>query len=316
MLPSALHLVSESSAAAPLLLVGSIAVVSVATAGVMIGCRQSRWKAAKWVPWLGCGGLIGAGLIGPLRIAPYILVATFVFAAVAAMSGVGGIRGMLTRAGAVLTGVIVSFACLWPFTLGRHRPIAHESYLSTELRSHTLLAGIPLHDVWIAHLSGGGQGRTLRDLNTAMADGVTGDETVVLMATLAMYELVARVLGLAREECVNTASSIAQRLTETDRQRSIYPPGEHGVVYCFEREALLEIRTCVAHAFYVFALEPEEGGYSLYWGAYANRVSPLTPYYMRLIDPVRRLVVYPSVLQLIEHRWRATWRAPPRGSAL
>jgi hypothetical protein len=252
--------------------------------------------------------LVGAGFIGPLRIAPYVLLAVLMFAAAAAASGVGGMRGMLARAVAALTGFLVSFACLWPGTLGRYRPIAPEAYLSTEPRARTLLAPVPLHDVWVARLRGGGEGKSLLDVDAAMADGITGDETVALAATVATYGLVARALGLARKECVDTVSPVAEGLTEADRQRSIYPSGERGVVYYFEREALLEIRTCVVQAFYVFALEPAEGGYTLYWAAYARRVSPLTRYYMKMIDPIRRLVVYPSVLQLIEQRWRITWQ--------
>jgi hypothetical protein len=144
-----------------------------------------------------------------------------------------------------------------------------------DLRAHTLLADIPLHDVWIAHLSGGGNDRTLLDTDEAMAEGVTGDETVALAATIVAYVLMARVLGLASEECVDTLSLVRQRLTEADRARSIYRPGERGFVYHFESEALLEIQTCAAHALYVFAL----------------------------------LVVYPSILRRIEQRWRVKWRA-------
>jgi len=169
---------------------------------------------------------------------------------------------------------------------------------------------VPLHDVWLAHLPGGGTGRTLADLDEAMAGGITGDETVALAAAITAYVLAARVLGLAKEECVDTLSSVRQRLTEADRARSIYPPGEHGFIYYFERESLLEIQTCTARALYAFALEPEESGYALYWGVYADRVSWITPYYMMLIDPVRRLVVYPSILQRIEQRWRAAASLP------
>ncbi len=115
-------------------------------------------------------------------------------------------------------------------------------------------------------------------------------------------------LGLASEECVDTLSSVSRRLTGADRAQSICRPGEHGFVYHFEREVVLEIQTCAAHAVYAFAFEREHGGYVFNWGAYAKEFSWVTPYYMKLIDPVRRLVVYPSILQVFEHRWRAKWR--------
>ena len=309
LLPSILHFVSESHGDVSPLLLGNIAVVSLAAAGVIIGCYRSQRRVVVLAPWIACGALIGAGFIGPLRIAPHVLVAASAFGVVAVRRCVGGVRGMLTRTGSVLAAALVNFAFLWPFTLGQYRPIVHAPYLSMDLRAHTLLADIPLHDVWVVHLAGGGNGRTLLDVNESMAGGVTGDETVALAATIVAYGLMARVLGLASEECVDTLSSVTQRLTEADRARSNYPPGKHGFVYHFEREALLELQTCPAHALYEYALEQEDGGYALYWGAYVRRVSWVTPYYMKLIDPVRRLVVYPSILQLFEHRWRIKWRA-------
>jgi len=309
LLPSILRFVSGSHADVSPLLLGSIAVVGLAAAGVIISRHRSQRTFIVLAPWVACGALLGAGLIGPLHIAPYVLVAASAFGVVAVRRGVGGVWGMLTRAGSVPAAALMNFACLWPFTLGQYRPIVDAPYLSMDLRAHTLLADIPLHDVWVVHLAGGGTGRTLEDVNEAMAGGVTGDETVALAAALAAYGLSAWVLGLASEECVDTLSSMHQRLTEADRARSIYRRGEVGFVYYFKREALAEIQTCAAHAVYVFALAREPGGYALYWGAYAKRVSWVTPYYMKLIDPVRRLVVYPSILGRIEHRWRAKWSA-------
>ena len=308
LLPSILYFVSESHADVSPLLLANIAAVSLAAAGLAISRHQSQHRVVGLAPWMACGALIGAGFIGPLRIAPYVLAATLLFGVCAVRRGVRGVRGLLTRVGIVLAAAFMNFACLWPFTLGQYRPIAHAQYLSMDLRAHTLLADVPLHDVWAVRLRGGGTGRTLEDVNEAMAGGVTGDETVALAVTLAAYGLSAWALGLASGECVDTLSLMRQRLTDVDRARSIYPQGEGGFVYYFEREALAELQTCTAHAVYVFALAPDTGGYALYWGAYARRVSWVTRYYMSLIDPVRRFVVYPSILQRIEQRWRTKWR--------
>lgn len=306
LLPSAIHIVSQSHGTATRLLVGNIAVVSVVAAWVIIAHARSSHGHVSLAPWLACGALVGAGLIGPLRLAPYVLVAVLAFGVLAVANHIGGWRKLLLRGAALAAVALINFGCMWPYTLGRYRPAAQAPYLSLDLRAHTLLADVPLHDVWTAHLPGAGDGRTLLDVNESMAAGVTGDVTVALAAAIAAYSVLARVLGLATEECVDTSASVARRLTEADRARSIYRPGQHGFVYHFGTEALLEIQTCTVHATYVFAIEAESGGYALYWAAYARRVSWVTPYYMGLIDPVRRLVVYPSTLQLIEHRWRMT----------
>jgi hypothetical protein len=309
LLPTVLHFLLTSHAGVSSVLLGNIAAVSLVAAGVLIHRHRLPQKVAMVAPWVACGALMGAGLIGPLRIGPYALIAAVSFGLVGAVRGVGGVRGALMCTGGILAAAVMNFACLWAFTLGLHRPIAPAAYLSLDLRVHTLLADIPLHDVWVVHLPGGGTGRTLVDVNEAMAAGVSGDESVVLAAALATYMLAARVLGLASEACFDTLSSVRQRLTETDRAQSIFQPGVGGFVYYFERESLLEIQTCAAQALYAFALEPVESGYALYWGVYAKRVSWVTPYYMSLIDPIRRLVVFPSILQRIKQRWRARWRA-------
>ncbi len=307
LLPTVLQFFVTSHAGVSPVLLGSIGVVCIVATAVLIHQHRVPHMVGTLTPWLACGALMGACLICPLWIGPYVFIAAASFGLVGLMSGIGGLRGALTRTGMVVAAALVSFACLWPFTFGLHRPISPDEYLSLDLRVHTLMADVPLHDLWIAHLSGGGTGRALLDVDEAMAGGVTGDETVALAAAVTTYMVAARVLGLASEECFDTLSWVRQRVTEADRARSIFPVGERGFVYHFEREALLEIQTCSARALYAFALEPEEFGYTLYWAVYADHVSWVTPYYMRFIDPVRRLVVFPSILQRIEQRWRANW---------
>jgi hypothetical protein len=317
LLPAVLRCLVISHAGVSPLLVGNIGAVSLVAASVVIHGARLPQKVTVSTPWLACGALMGCGFTGPLRVGPYVLIAAVSFGLIGVGRGVGGVRGGLARVGSILAAAVVNFVCLWPFTLGLHRPIAPAPYVSLDLRVHTLLADIPLHDVWRAELRGGGTGRTLVDVHATLAGGVTGDETVALAAAVTAYMVAARMLGLASEECFDTLSPARRRLTEADRERSLYQLGERGFVYYFEREALLEIQTCSARAYYAFALVPEDSGYLLYWGVYADSVSWVTPYYMSLIDPVRRLVVFPSFLQRIEKRWRAKCRtdgepcAPP-----
>ncbi len=44
-----------------------------------------------------------------------------------------------------------------------------EEYERINLRAHSLLADIPLHDVWAVELSGGGPGRTIVDLRALLS---------------------------------------------------------------------------------------------------------------------------------------------------
>ena len=79
------------------------------------------------------------------------------------------------------------------------------------------------------------------------------------------------------------------------------------VVYRFENEQLLEVINRTAHAAALSALVETESAYRFYFGVYVRSVGRLTPLYMALIDPFRRLVVYPSLLRSVRVRWNQSF---------
>jgi hypothetical protein len=75
------------------------------------------------------------------------------------------------------------------------------------------------------------------------------------------------------------------------------------VLYVLADEALSEIHNATVHAFLALALTPSPGGYTLYFAVYVKPVSRFTMLYMALIDPFRRLVVYPAFIRHAQQRW-------------
>ncbi len=69
------------------------------------------------------------------------------------------------------------------------------------------------------------------------------------------------------------------------------------------REAISEIRNSTVHGFSVFALLERSSDYRLYWAIYVRPVGRITTWYMRLIDPFRRVIIYPAVLRHIRAVW-------------
>src|SRR6266404_3933227 len=65
--------------------------------------------------------------------------------------------------------------------------------------------------------------------------------------------------------------------------------------------ALLNIRT--AHAAALSALVETANAYRFYFGIYVRSVSRFTPIYMALIDPFRKLIVYPALLRSVRAKW-------------
>jgi hypothetical protein len=64
-----------------------------------------------------------------------------------------------------------------------------------------------------------------------------------------------------------------------------------------------------AHAAALSALVETAAGYRFYLGVYVRSVSRFTPFYMALIDPVRKLIVYPSLLHSVRARWNQAFGA-------
>jgi Protein of unknown function (DUF2867) len=101
------------------------------------------------------------------------------------------------------------------------------------------------------------------------------------------------------------------RLTTADRSKSLAPAGTREglfrVVYRFENEQLLEVINRTAHGAALSALVETASAYRFYFGVYVRSVSRFTPVYMALIDPFRKLVVYPSLLRTVRTRWNQTF---------
>ena len=122
--------------------------------------------------------------------------------------------------------------------------------------------------------------------------------------------------GWGRDDPTACRRSYVQRLSAQDRTRSLDEPGsQRGFwksVYTFDREALGEVINRTVHAFLLFALEPAAGGHTLYWGIYVRPINRFTAFYMALIDPFRRHVIYPVLIRRFEAAWCTRWRAASR----
>ncbi|HMF89287.1 MAG TPA: DUF2867 domain-containing protein [Candidatus Angelobacter sp.] len=184
--------------------------------------------------------------------------------------------------------------------------ISKQEFERLPLRVHELLAGVPLHDVWVVDLPRARSGITLAEfLRKSGARPFT--LSPVVRALLNVRFFVGRRLGWDREPAATTSESFAKRLTPNDLSRSLAPPGTpegpFRVVYRFENEQLLELTNRTAHAAALSTLVETENAYHFYFAVYVSTVSRFTPFYMAAIDPVRRLIVYPSILRSV----RATW---------
>ena len=187
--------------------------------------------------------------------------------------------------------------------------VSARDFKQLPLRVHDFLAGVPLHDVWAIDLPHMRPGITLDEfLKKGKPHSCRLSPAARALVSIRLFA--GRLLGLDREARTQQ-EAFATRLTDADRLKSLAPVGARDglfrVVYRFDNEQLVEIINRTAHAAALSALVETTDSYRFYFGVYVRKTSAFTPFYMALIDPFRKLIIYPSMLGTIRTRWDRTF---------
>jgi hypothetical protein len=189
--------------------------------------------------------------------------------------------------------------------------ISTEEFERLPLRVHDFLGGVPLHDVWAIDLPRTRSEIALDEFLRAASTGGLCTPSPVVHVLLNIRLFVGRFLGWDREPAACDWETFATRLTTADRSKSLAPAGTREglfrIVYRFENKQLLEVINRTVHGAALSALVETEHAYRFYFGVYVRSVGRFTPIYMALIDPFRKLVVYPSLLRTVRTRWNQTF---------
>ena len=188
--------------------------------------------------------------------------------------------------------------------------ISEREFERLPLRVHQFLSGVPLHDAWAVDLPSPRDGITLQQF-LRITNGQVLSPSPVVRGLLNLRFLVGRIFGWDRPRASTQAAlTFAGRLTDTDRARSLVAAGVREgpfrVLYQFENEKLVELVNRTVHAAALSALVEQANSYRFYFAVYVRSISSLTPLYMATIDPVRKLIVYPSLLRSIRSNWERT----------
>jgi len=188
--------------------------------------------------------------------------------------------------------------------------ISTQEFRRLPLRVHDFLADVPLHDVWVIDLPRQRPGITLDEFVRA-AGALPFTPSPIVRALLGIRVFVGRLFRWDREPRATAKDTFASRLTTADVSRSLAPAGTREgpfrTVYRFENEQLLELVNRTAHAGALSALVETATAYRFYFGVYVQSVGRFTPVYMRLIDPFRKWIVYPSLLESVRRTWNHTF---------
>ena len=185
-------------------------------------------------------------------------------------------------------------------------------YLALKLRAHELLHDVPIYDVSVVDLPGGGDGRTIRDIR-ALDSAAPPSRIAKILYDVRCF------LGRTfhwDERSMRPEESLISRLSERDRQESEIvpgtPDGAFRQLYRFPNEALSEIRNSTVEGYICMALARTATGYRMYFAVYVLPVSWLTRPYLMLIEPFRRFLLYPAMLRRLRRAWIARYGGPIR----
>lgn len=185
--------------------------------------------------------------------------------------------------------------------------ISPRDFYALPLRVHTFLADVPLHDVWAVDLPRHRDGVTLSEFLRRASQGGMNRLSLMARVLIGLRLFLGRIFGLEAEPKEASTVSFGSRLTPEDRARSLVVSGtQEGmfrIVYRFENEQLLEIHNRTVHGAALSALAERADSYRLYFAVYVRPRTWITPFYMGLIDPFRKWIIYPAMLKTI----RATW---------
>jgi hypothetical protein len=185
-----------------------------------------------------------------------------------------------------------------------------EEYRALDLRAHALLAGVPVHDVWAVDLEGRGSDHPMLDLRQLLSTHALSRINPLVRALFGLRRLIGRFSVADRPPPRAAQSSYLGRLSDADRQATLVAPGTpegpFQVLYVFAKESLGEVQNATVHAFSVFALLDRPGGYRFYWAIHVQPLGGITRWYMALIDPFRRFIIYPAILRHVRASWQAS----------
>src|SRR5437762_13028027 len=102
--------------------------------------------------------------------------------------------------------------------------VSAQEFERLPLRVHTLLAGVPLHDVWFADLPHWREGVTLDDFLPPTSKCLC-EPSALVRALLEIRFLIGRFFDWDHEPATSAWQSFATRLTDADRSRSLAAGG-------------------------------------------------------------------------------------------
>ena len=169
---------------------------------------------------------------------------------------------------------------------------------SLPLEAFQLIQGFTLHDVWLVELEGS-KSRTLQDLRSALGAERFRSVNPMVRTLFLVRSALGRLFRLDSVSNDEPARRVLDRVPARLAKASLVPPGTPEgpfvTIYALPTEAAYQALNATVHAILVVALVKSVSGHRFFWATYIKPVGRITSFYMRVIDPFRRAVVYPGL---------------------
>lgn len=175
---------------------------------------------------------------------------------------------------------------------------------SLPLKVFQLVPGFPLHDVWLVELDDSPE-CSLQDLRGLMQSASRRSLNPIVRGLFSFRSLLGRVLRLdtAPADRSGIVDSVPEELVATSLVAPGTPEGPFQTLYASPTEAAYQALNATVHAILIVTVVRRESGYRFFWATYVKPVGRITALYMRVIDPFRRLVVYPGLENWLKRSW-------------
>lgn len=255
------------------------------------------------------GGLLGAAFVSPLAAVPWLVLPAMAIA----WAGRGSVRRRRPPGSGAAAAVLsaLTLCTLVAATSSQGLRVSREEFSNKDFPVNSLLADVPLHDVWAIELEGH-PSPTLDDLTVAFRHGSPLQATPALVGFSMLRGVLGVALGWEDPEWSTEEVSFIHRLADAQWRRSTTKPGTTlgiwRVLYAFPGEGAVETINGTAHVAVAASIGTSGEGQRLFLSFRVREVNWTTRFYMRVIDPFRRFFVYPTLLKQFAHSWeRGVW---------
>lgn len=180
-------------------------------------------------------------------------------------------------------------------------------YESLPLEALRLVQGFALHDVWLIELEGTGS-CTVQDVRRLIVPERRRDLSPIVRALFFLRSVLGRTFHLDSKPSDDLTRPMHERVPSRLANASVVPPGTREgpfeTLYVLPNEAAYQVLNVTVHALVIVALVSSAAGHRFFWATYVKPVGRITTLYMRLIDPFRRIVVYPGLESWLKRAWR------------